>query len=153
MIKFITLIVPYSLNFGTSFCGTPSRSWKEVFQAFRQSTSRTVHSIDLGKGSKETVITDLVKTLYLCQGLTDHFLEKDQSTFIHSLMKSFRRPCKRLAQLRHLRGQWRERGCGITPDAEGNEGQKNLPRNFGSAFDKASPTGGGFDVVGSKEVC
>ena len=52
-----------------------------------------------------------------------------------------------LSHLRPLRGQWRERRCGITPDSESDESQKKLPRHFGSAVDKASPTGGGFDVV------
>jgi hypothetical protein len=42
------------------------------------------------------------------------------------LMQSFRRHLELLAQLRHLRGQLRQRRCGITPDAEGDEGQKNL---------------------------
>jgi len=151
MLKPTPFIVPYGLHVGTSFCSTPSRAWQEVFQAFRKSQSRTVNSIHLGKVCKETVITDFVEGLYFCQGFTDHFLKKDKSTFVHSLMESFRRPLELLSPLRHLRGQWRERRCGITPDANGDEGQKNLPRNFGSAFDKASPTSGVFDVVRGEE--
>src|SRR2546428_8774758 len=105
----------------------------------------------LGKVGKETVITGFVEGLYFCKSLTDHFLKKDKSTLMHSLMQRFRRHLERLSQLRHLRGQLRQRRCGITPDAEGDEGQKNLPRNFGSAFDKASPTSGVFDVVRGEE--
>src|SRR6266446_3790864 len=130
MIKPTPCIVPYGLPFGASFCGTPSSPRKEVFQTCRKSTSRTVHSIHLGKVWKETVITDFFEGLYFCKGLTDHFLKKDKSTLIHSLMQSFRRHSELRSQLRHLRGQLRERRCGITPDAEGDEGQKNLPRNF-----------------------
>ena len=147
MINATPFIVPYGLHCGTSFCGTPARAWQEVCQACRKSTSRTVHSIHLGKGCQETGITDWVQGVDFCQSLTDHCLKKEKSTFMPSLMQSCRRHLKLLAPLRHLRGPWRERRCGITPDAAGDEGQKNLPRTFGSVFDKTSPTGGGFDVV------
>ena len=63
MITWTTFIVPSSLHFGTSLGGTPSRSWQEVFQALRKATSRTVYSIHLGQGSKETIIPALVKDL------------------------------------------------------------------------------------------
>ena len=130
MTKHTAFIVPYGLNFGSSFGRTPSRAWKEVFQDVRKPTSCAVDSIHLGKVGKETIITDFFEGLYFGKGLPDHFLKKDKSTFMHSLMQSFRRHLELLSQLRHLRGQLRERRCGITPDAEGDEGQKNLPRNF-----------------------
>ncbi len=63
MIKPTPCIVPYGLPFGASFCGTPSSSRKEIFQTCRKSTSRTVHSIHLGKVWKETVITDIEQPL------------------------------------------------------------------------------------------
>src|SRR6266511_4274778 len=65
-----------------------------------------------------------------CKGLTDHFLKKAKSTLIHSLMQSFRRHRELRSQLRLLRGQLRQRRYGITPDSEGDEGQKTLPRHF-----------------------
>jgi len=118
------------LHFGSSFGSTPSRAWKEVLQDVRKSTSCAVDAIHLGQGGQETIITDFFEGLDFCKGLPDHFLKKDKSTLMHSLMQRFRRHLELLSPLRHLRGQLRQRRCGITPDAEGDEGQKNLSRNF-----------------------
>jgi hypothetical protein len=46
-------------------------------------------------------------------------------------------------------------GCGgsLTPDAEGDYGQKECARNFCGPCDKARPPCGGFNVFCSKECC
>src|SRR5262245_13637785 len=100
MCKYTMFILPHRLNFCPGFCGTPSRPRKEVFQAFRQSKSRAVAYIHLGKGAKETILADFVESLYFCKGLTDHLLKKGKSTFVHALMQGFRRHLQLIAQLR-----------------------------------------------------
>ena len=87
------------------------------------------------------------------KGLTDHILKKGHGLLVHALMNSFRRDCHILVPLRDLCRQLCQRRLGLTPGPKGHEGQKEFPRNLRRAFDKAGATCGGFDVVGSQEVC
>lgn len=97
-------------------------------------------------------VADLIER-GLVVGVRQGRAEYGPRAFVHPLMNRCWRHLNLRSQLRHFRGQLRQRGLGITPHPEGDQGQKEVARNFRGALDKAGPTGGSFDVVGGKELC
>src|SRR5713101_2807982 len=153
MTKGTAFIVPYSLNFGSSFCGTPSRTREGILETLWQSKACTIGEIYFCKVGKKSIIADVVEHLDFCKDLTNHILKKGKGLLVHPLMNGFRRDCHILAQLCDLRRQLCQRRFGLAPGPKGHEGQEEFARNLRRAFDKASATGCSFDVVGRKEVC
>jgi hypothetical protein len=79
--------------------------------------------------------------------LADHSLKKNTCTLMHALMHSFRRHFHLRHHLRHLRCPLRPRRLGVTPGAQGDEGEQEFAGNLRRPFDKADATCSGFDVV------
>jgi len=109
--------------------------------------------IHFGKADKEPSLAHFFYGLYFCKRLADHVLKKGKRALVHALIHRFRRYRQLLSPLRHFRRQLRERRVGITPDAEGDQGQKDFARNFRGASDKAGSACRGCNVFCGKEFC
>jgi hypothetical protein len=153
MVKQTAFIVPDSLNLGTGFRGTPSRTGKRLVEGVRQGKARAVSNIPLMKGRKQPIIPDWGEGLEFGEDLAEHVLQKGNGFLVHALMQGFGRDLYGLAQLGALRRQLGLGRLALTPSPKRHEGQKEFPRDLRRALDKAGAPGGGFDVVGRKKVC
>jgi len=152
MIKKAACIVPHGLHLGAGFGGTPSRAGKRLLEFVGQFKASAVSKIDFVKGRKQAIITYWSEGLEFCQDLSEHVLQKGNGFLVHALMNGFGRDLHRLAQWGALRRQLGSGRLALTPGPKRHQGQKEFPRDLRRALDKASASGGGFDVVGRKKV-
>ena len=103
----------------------------------------TISEIHLGKAGQESIITHGFADVDFCARAAEPVLKKGQGALVQALLHRCRRDRQPRIHLRYFRRQVRERGVGIPPDAEGDQGP----------FDKTGPTCGGFNVFGGKKFC
>ena len=146
-------LVPDGVNFCSSCGCTPSRAGHGLVECFGQCKASAVGALHGGKVGQQAIITHACHGLDVGTRRTDHVLTKGHGLLRQTLMNGCRRYVHRRVQWRDLGRPWGPRRSGLTPGPNGHEGQKEVARNRGRAFDTAGATGRGFDVVGSKAIC
>jgi hypothetical protein len=145
--------VPHRVPCGSGLGGTAARARNKIVYTVGQCTTGTLGKIHLGQGGKESPIAPVCSRLDLCKCLAEQILQKGKGALVPTLSQRFWRPRELIVPWRHLRRHWCERGVRITPDAEGNHGQKDGARPVRGPCATARPPCGGFKVVCGKACC